>query len=326
MTLFKPVYSIPLNAVSVIKLSTMDDDDDVVHCQDAVFIETGGLEQMKGVHIQKNCSIVIDATESNKFTDNGEVAVLVKVMDYNVRPIKIEHDHMPFRHPLQVSLGNAPVQFLVRTMLELLDPGFVDPTPEDGLTMVGYAGARLEVMLAARPHNNSAAQIETISVIAVPSISFTLSTLIQDPLRASEGVMTRLLTVDTTSEDIGTYMFQATVFDTGGVDGKERNYVIVVKENNLTVTDNISSTEAHAVFPDQTVLTCPQDTTCTIPVMFTHGTTGVTVFNSTTPGVGVGSLRPVNASLQPTVQSEVKVEASTPGNQTICLQVSAHAR
>ncbi|XP_048259755.1 mucin-2-like isoform X2 [Haliotis rufescens] len=325
LTLFKPVYSISLNTVSVINLWTMDEDDDVVHCQKAAFVETGGLEQMKGVHINKNCSIVIDATESNKFTDNGEVAVLVKIMDYNLRPIKIEHDHMPFRAPLQVALGDIPVQFLVRSMRVLLDPSFVAPTPEDGLTMVGYAGARIEVMLAARPHKNSAERIETIAVIAVPSISFTLSTLNSDPLRASEGVMTRVLTVDTTSRDIGTYLFQTTVFDTGGVDGKEVNYKIVVKENNLTVTDNISSTEAHAVFPDQKVLTCPQDTLCTVPVLFTQGTTSVTVFNSTLPGVGVGSLRPVNASLHPTLQTEVKWTATTPGHQTICLKVSSHS-
>ena len=62
------------------------------------------------ISLKMNCSILIDASERNGFVENGTVAVLVKVMDFNANTITISSEKRGVRRPFETSISAIPVQ------------------------------------------------------------------------------------------------------------------------------------------------------------------------------------------------------------------------
>ncbi|XP_048244522.1 uncharacterized protein LOC125376752 [Haliotis rufescens] len=324
VAMFKPTYKILLNSVTVIKLSTMDEDGDFVRCQPAVFMIAGGLPTPRNTTIHKDCSIEITAYESDHFFDQGWGVLPVWISDFNAKPISLKGDSRPVIPVGSQSLSDITVQFMIQTLKVIEAPEFVDPTKSSQHVFYVYAGSTLEIPLYAKPYDTSKSEISYLHVRSIPWRLFSVPPLKYDTSRQSDGVKYAIVKWRPLKADVGTYLLGALVTDNLGNDGLDRNYKIIVKDIHFATPDAVSSTRPFfTLFPTDIVIRCLQNSTCSFPIYSTTNRPGGRIASmnyttSTFKNTQISVPVKVNKDAQEMFETDVRITSDQDGGQRIC--------
>ncbi|XP_046355794.2 uncharacterized protein LOC124134797 [Haliotis rufescens] len=269
VVMFKPLYKVLLNNLTVIKLATLDQDGDYVQCQQAKYRNAGGVHPPNNVTINKDCSIEIKAYESDHFFDGGFGAIAVQINDYNSNPIIRKGERYPYllNGPYRQELSQVVVQFMIQTLKIIEAPEFVAPTKSSQHVFYVYVGSTLEIPLYAKPYKSPSSKVDFFNLRSIPRQPFVIPPLKSDTNRTRDDVKYTIVKWRPQKPDVGSYVIGALVTDDKGNDGSDRNYNIIVKDINVTTPDVVPANRPYfPLFPDGEGIQCLQNSTCSFPI------------------------------------------------------------
>ncbi|XP_053388665.1 uncharacterized protein LOC128551777 [Mercenaria mercenaria] len=93
-SLARPFYRVKLGIRTEIRIPAIDADGDFIKCRIAEYVEGGyiAIHPPPNVEVSENCSVYINASESEKYTDDSWIGVPVSVRDYNKEKITYGKD------------------------------------------------------------------------------------------------------------------------------------------------------------------------------------------------------------------------------------------
>ncbi|XP_046547337.1 uncharacterized protein LOC124257342 isoform X2 [Haliotis rubra] len=255
--MFQPVYRVPLNNITTFRLATYDSDGDFVHCE----LSTGILKPIPNITVNADCTVRVSAMESDGFIDGGWGVVTVSVSDFNRRPIVLHNNLLNISndHPVGgFGISAVPLQFLIQTVRVLDGPEFVDPTFTDGHEFSVTVGSELEIPLyAASPFG-----VEVFIVRSIPYREFVVATPDVDVARVNDSVSYAKATWTPQTDDVGVHVIGVTVMDSRGQAGRDRHYIITVKDFPMNVIPH--QPRPYFVYtPVDSAVSCVQGSTCT---------------------------------------------------------------
>ncbi|XP_067680252.1 uncharacterized protein [Haliotis asinina] len=306
--MFKPVYRLPLNQVSVIDLAAVDIDGDAVYCEAAAFVTAGGISPTPNVTIHKNCRIEITAFESLGFTNNGSSALAITVADYNRNTISVGGSTLK---PYFKYLSQISIQFMIVTVNIWNGPAFVDPTPANQHRFIIDAYNPLTISLAAQGYR----AVNQFYLTSFPVANLSL---------ASGTGGTRQVVWHPTQDDIGSYMLMVRASDINGHESAERSFVIQVREReSFTHLTHPTESKLFAYVPTNTTYQCQYGDTCirSIPVMTSFQVSSVRMKNAFQLLEWTGPFTSAPGTLQ--YYAAIKLDSMEPGEYTMCLSLEA---
>ncbi|XP_052269932.1 uncharacterized protein LOC127871230 [Dreissena polymorpha] len=260
VVLTRPFYRILLNQTTKIDLPAIDDDGDFVKCKGSQYIEIGELDQANGTNVSEECSIAINAFESNGYKNDTWIAVAINVKDYPKTAI-LFGDQM---QSSKFSMCTTAAQLLINVLDHLVTPVFVSPTLEDNHVFVIYVGAMWATDVYAQAPNTT---IDEFTVTGRRQEGIHVSSLRN---HNEIGHLVRSVQLSWIPDNkYSEHIICVTAVDTYGVEsGQQRCFIIDLRTQvfNYTLTPRQDKPYFLDVPSTEDLIKCPAEATCIIPI------------------------------------------------------------
>ncbi|XP_053374815.1 uncharacterized protein LOC128547113 [Mercenaria mercenaria] len=317
-SLAKPFYRVKLGIRTEIRIPAVDADDDFIKCGIADFVEGGDIAIYPPPNVQvfENCSVHINASESDGYTDDSWVAVPVSVRDFNKEKIVYgTDDYMPAKF----SMSATAVQFVVQVLANLITPEFVEPTLEGNHIFIMYADTTWRTEIYAEAPENTT--LEAFSAFGIQREALKLSSLKQDTKRPQ--VKYAIMSWKPSLGEIGRHIACVSARDSTRVDSaEERCFILDVQVDAFNHTTKVTAGKPYFVdipSPDQFV-NCKIDATCVVAIYVksTVEVVDIHVTESYIDKYKLGPIESVTHKGEPMYQTDLFFEHSLHGKENIC--------
>ncbi|XP_052767041.1 uncharacterized protein LOC128207896 [Mya arenaria] len=321
VTLTKAVYRILLNQTTRLHLPVIDKEGDFIKCSISTLMESGELRNtiLKGVTVNQDCTIDIEATPANGYHDNSWLAIPVSIKDQNRR--KIEFGPAIWNPATSAEyLSTCCVQIAVFVKQTLNSPVFIDPTPTPNHRFVVYVGSVWKTTIYAKaiqprriqsikPFGRTTEKMFNISQVqSTPDPSVSYVEIYWSP--SDQDAVDRITCIS--------------AFDDSGEESDEqRCFILEVQTKTFNTTAKSSYGKPYFVdlpaSDDQFV--CPVDTSCIIPI-YIKSDRSIDRVRITEGKIDYvfGKIENITKAGEHLFQTSLTITSSLHGDDSLCLQ------
>ncbi|XP_060606731.1 protein eyes shut homolog, partial [Ruditapes philippinarum] len=318
-SLAKPFYRIKLGKLSEIRIPAVDADGDFIKCELAKLVEGGKISwhPPPNVTVIDNCTVYINATQANGYTDDSWIAVPVSVRDYNRKNIKYGTGIFISG---KYSLSTTAVQFVVQILANLTTPVFVDPTFEGNHVFIMYAGTEWRIQIYAQATENTT--IADFIAFGIQGENFTTSKA-QDDLKRLQ-VKFSTMSWKPSADDIGRHIACVSAIDNTDVDSEQRCFVLDVQPDAFNHSSTVAVDKPYFIdipSPIQFV-DCKIHATCVVALYVKSGTNLSEIFvtDSFIDKFDVSLVQYITHKGEQVYKADLSFEHSMHGKKNICFK------
>ncbi|XP_061173643.1 uncharacterized protein LOC133182814 [Saccostrea echinata] len=318
-----------MNRSYSIHLTAIDEDDDVIFCRFAKYVEAGPAITKRNIPntvVDENCTITIDTSDSRTFQENATGVIAVTVQDYPAKYLTLKGDGT-IKQPYLHVLSAVSVQFFVFIVKHADEPIFVDPTPPNRQTFIIYVGVEFTVDYYARPTApEPSRKIERFEVTRTGGRDTNQTGI---TYLARQRIAKITVSWVPTETDIGKDILCARVEDNMGFETVDLHcFSIVIKPYTSNPGKTFKDLPYFVHFPEPGDIIFPENSYCKFPVYAasssTGGITNITIMSTeASSAVIIGAPRHANNSYGPgAMVIQVQLKEPLGGQRKICFEAA----